>query len=143
MFIIGCSCQIIFSGAFTLGWRLFPEMGVIGRAITLIVCHAGMARFLANCFYFRKGFPQLQPFPLRLVYFIDIIRVGGIRLINNVTVTFSMVVVMAILGHFGVAALAGYGLGSQLELMLTPLVFGVVSALTAGVGVNVGAQNFQ
>ena len=54
-----------------------------------------------------------------------------------------MVVVMAILGHFGVAALAGYGLGSQLELMLTPLVFGVVSALTAGVGVNVGAQNFQ
>ena len=48
-----------------------------------------------------------------------------------------MVVVTAILGHFGAAALAGYGLGSRLELMLTPLVFGVGSALTAGVGANV------
>ncbi|MEK9764710.1 MAG: MATE family efflux transporter, partial [Deltaproteobacteria bacterium] len=43
MFIVGCSCQIFFSGAFTLGWGPFPEMGVIGPAIALIICHAGMA----------------------------------------------------------------------------------------------------
>ncbi|MGA0406261.1 MAG: MATE family efflux transporter, partial [bacterium] len=143
MFIVGCSCQIFFSGAFTLGWGPFPEMGVIGPAIALIICHAGMALFLASHLYLGKGLLQLKPSPLRLVFFIDIMRVGGIGLINNVTVAFSVVVVTAILGHFGAAALAGYGLGSRLELMLTPLVFGVGSALTAGVGANVGAQNFQ
>jgi len=143
IFVIGSSCQIFFSGAFTLGWGPFPEMGVIGPAIALIICHAGMALFLASHLYLGKGLLQLKPSPLRLVFFIDIMRVGGIGLINNVTVAFSVVVVTAILGHFGAAALAGYGLGSRLELMLTPLVFGVGSALTAGVGANVGAQNFQ
>ena len=69
--------------------------------------------------------------------------VGGIGLINNATVVFSVIVVTIILGHFGAASLAGYGLGSRLELVLTPLVFGVGSALTARVGANVGAQNFQ
>ena len=102
-----------------------------------------MAFFLASRLYLGKGLIQLKPSPLRLVFFIDIMRVGGIGLINNFTVAFSVVVVTAILGHFGAAALAGYGLGSRLELMITPLVFGVGSALTAGVGANVGAQNFQ
>jgi Na+-driven multidrug efflux pump len=143
MFIVGCSGQIVLSGALTLGWGPFPEMGVIGPAIAMIVCHAGMAFFLASRLYLGKGSLQLKPSPLRLVFFIDIMRVGGIGLINNVTVAFSVVVVTAILGHFGAAALAGYGLGSRLELMLTPLVFGVGSALTTGVGANVGAQNFQ
>ena len=143
IFIVGCSCQILFSGAITLGWGPFPEMGVIGPAIALIICHAGMALFLASRLYLGKGLLQLQLSPLRLVFFIDIMRVGGIGLINNVTVVFSVIVVTIILGHFGAASLAGYGLGSRLELMLTPLVFGVGSALTAGVGANVGAQNFQ
>ncbi len=143
MFIVGCSCQIILSGALTLGWGHFPKLGVIGPAIAMIVCHAGMALFLASRLYLGKVLLQLKPSPLRLVLLIDIMRVGGIGLINNVTVAFSVVVVTAILGHFGAAALAGYGLGSRLELMLTPLVFGVGSALTAGVGANVGAQNFQ
>ena len=99
-----------------------------------------MCRYLC---YLGKGSLQLKPSPLRLVFFIDIMRVGVIGLINKVTVAFSVVMVRAILGHFGAVALAGYDLGSRLELMLTPLVFGVGSALTAGVGANVGAQNFQ
>ena len=143
MFIVGCSGQIVLSGALTLGWGPFTGMGVIGPAIAMIVCHAGMVLFLASRLYLGKGLLQLKPSPLRLVFFIDIMRVGGIGLINNVTVAFSVVVVTAILGHFGAAALAGYGVGSRLELMLIPLVFGVGSALTAGVGANVGAQNFQ
>ena len=110
MFIVGCSSQIFLSGALTLGWGPFPGMGVIGPAIAMIVCHAGMVLFLAIRLYLGKGLLQLTSSPLRLVFFIDIMRVGGIGLINNVTVAFSVVVVTAILGHFGAAALAGYGL---------------------------------
>ena len=32
------------------------------------------------------------------------------------------------------------GLGSRLEIIITPLVFGIGSVLTASVGINVGAQ---
>ncbi len=70
-------------------------------------------------------------------------RVGGIGLINNVTVAFSVVVVTAILGILEQRRWLDMVWEVDWELMLTPLVFGVGSALTAGVGANVGAQNFQ
>ena len=68
MFIVGCSCQIILSGALTLGWGHFPKLGVIGPAIAMIVCHAGMVLFLASRLYLGKGLLQLQLSPLRLVF---------------------------------------------------------------------------
>ena len=43
---------------------------------------------------------------------------------------------------YGTEALAGYGLGSRLELMLVPIAFGMGAALTAAVGVNVGAGRY-
>jgi Na+-driven multidrug efflux pump len=61
----------------------------------------------------------------------------------NATLTIAtIVIVTALVGRYGTAALAGYGLGSRLELMLIPLAYGVGGALTAIVGANFGARNF-
>lgn len=46
-------------------------------------------------------------------------------------------------GRFGVAALAGYGIGVRLEFMLVPLAFGIGSGLTTIVGVAAGANDWQ
>ena len=54
----------------------------------------------------------------------------------------TVVVVTGFVGRYGTAALAGYGLGARLELMLVPMAFGIGGALTATVGVNVGAGQF-
>jgi Na+-driven multidrug efflux pump len=51
-------------------------------------------------------------------------------------------VVTGTVSNYGIEALAGYGLGSRLEIILTPLVFGIGSVLTASVGVNIGAKQF-
>jgi len=53
-----------------------------------------------------------------------------------------VVVVTGYVGRYGTEALAGYGLGARLELMLVPIAFGVGAALTAAVGVNVGANQY-
>ena len=45
-----------------------------------------------------------------------------------------MVIITGFVSEFGVDALAGYGLGSRLELMLVPIAFGIGAALTAAVG---------
>ena len=45
----------------------------------------------------------------------------------------------AYVGHFGTAAIAGYGAGARLEYLLVPLVFGLGAPLVALVGTNVGA----
>jgi Na+-driven multidrug efflux pump len=48
-----------------------------------------------------------------------------------------------LVGRFGPEALAGYGIGSCLEFLLVPLVFGVGAAMTSIVGVNIGAGQWQ
>jgi Na+-driven multidrug efflux pump len=40
---------------------------------------------------------------------------------------------------FGEAALAGYGIGSRIEFLLIPLVFGIGAAMTSLVGLSTGA----
>ncbi|HEY4168119.1 MAG TPA: hypothetical protein VGM96_15140 [Reyranella sp.] len=44
-----------------------------------------------------------------------------------------------LVGGFGVAVLAGFGIGVRLEFMLGPLAYGIGSGLTTLVGVAVGA----
>jgi Na+-driven multidrug efflux pump len=50
-----------------------------------------------------------------------------------------VVLMTGLVGPFGTAALAGYGMGARLEYIQIPLVFGMGSALVAMVGTNVGA----
>jgi Na+-driven multidrug efflux pump len=47
--------------------------------------------------------------------------------------------VTGLVGRFGVAALAGYGIGARLEFMVGPVAFGIGSGLTTLVGVAAGA----
>ena len=49
----------------------------------------------------------------------------------------------SVMGAFGTAAIAGYGIAARLEFLLIPLVFGLGVSMTALVGVNTGAGNFK
>ena len=49
----------------------------------------------------------------------------GIGLINSITIALNVVIITGFVSEFGVDALAGYGLGSRLELMLVPIAFGI------------------
>ncbi len=51
--------------------------------------------------------------------------------------------VTGLVGRFGIAALAGYGIGVRLEFMLVPLAFGIGSGLTTLVGVAAGAHDWK
>jgi Na+-driven multidrug efflux pump len=63
--------------------------------------------------------------------------------VNSITIALTILVVTSFVAGFGVDALAGYGLGSRLELMLVPLSFGIGAALTAAVGTNIGADQYD
>ena len=54
---------------------------------------------------------------------------------TNVTIALTTGVV----GAFGPAAIAGYGVGTRLEYLLVPLAFGFGGPLVALVGTNIGA----
>ena len=76
---------------------------------------------------------------LRWALFRDILRVGLPGALNTVQANLTQVVLTAVVGAFGTAALAGYGMGARLEYLQIPLVFGMGSALVTMVGTNIGA----
>lgn len=140
--IAGSVAQIGLSGALTLGWGPFPSIGIAGPATAMVVCHGNAALYLM--FYLARGKAgiRLRPQSVRRAPVADIMSVGGVGLINSVTVAVTVVVTTGVVGRYGTEALAGYGLGSRLELTLTPIAFGIGAALTAAVGANIGAAQF-
>jgi Na+-driven multidrug efflux pump len=76
---------------------------------------------------------------LRRALFWDILRVGAPGALNTVLTNLTFVLLTGLVGPFGAAALAGYGMGARLEYLMIPLVFGLGSALVTMVGTNVGA----
>ena len=59
--------------------------------------------------------------------------------LTTVTANLTAMLVTGLVGRFGVAALAGYGIGARLEFMVAPVAFGIGSGLTTMVGVAAGA----
>ena len=139
---IASIAQIALSGTLTLGWGGLPALGIVGPAVAMVVCHGGAALYLYLFLCFGKARIQLRPCPVRWIYFKDILQVGGIGLCNSAFMALNVVFVTGLVGRYGLEALAGYGLGARLELMLVPIAFGIGAALTAAVGANVGAGQF-
>ncbi len=139
---MGSIVQVGLSGALTLGWGVFPDMGVVGPAMSMIICQGGVAFYLAFHLIVGKARVPLHPHRLESSIFKDILQVGGVGLFNSFFMATTVIVVTGFIGRYGTDALAGYGLGARLELMLVPLSFGVGAALTAAVGANFGAKQF-
>ena len=132
------------SGAFTLGWGPFPEMGIRGPAIAVIATSAIAAAIMggdliSGRFGIRLRFSGIA---LKWELFRDILKVGAVACGNALLTIATVLIVTRLVATQGVAALAGYGLGSRLELILIPLAFGVGGAMTASVGINFGAQQY-
>ena len=72
--------------------------------------------------------------------FADILKVGATSCVVVLLMNAAVLVVTGLIGRAGDAAIAGYGIGSRLEYLLSPLTFGVGAALIAMVGTNKGAQ---
>ena len=71
--------------------------------------------------------------------FVDILRVGALASLSPIFVVLTIGVLNSVMGGFGTAAIAGYGIGARLEFLLIPLVFGLGASMTSLVGVNIGA----
>ena len=140
--ILGGIVQVFLSGILTLGWFGTTKFGILGPAIAMVITHISMALYLFIYIQFKQSQIRLIPQFLNKKSFLDIMKVGSGGLINSITIAGTVAVVTGTVSNYGIEALAGYGLGSRLEIILTPLVFGIGSVLTASVGVNVGAKQF-
>ena len=137
--------QVPLSGVLALGIGDWPGLGMAGPAASSVTTVACSALLQARALWRGKlGFtPALTGIPLQGRLFWEILRVGLISSFSALTANVTAMLMTGLVGRFGVAALAGYGIGVRLEFMLVPLAFGIGSGLTTLVGVAAGANDWK
>jgi putative MATE family efflux protein len=143
--LLGSLAQVPLSYVLALGIGDWHGIGMAGPAISSLSTSAASALLQARALWHgRLGFrPTLVGIPLQRRLFWEILRVGLISSISAVTANLTAMLVTGLVGRFGIAALAGYGIGVRLEFMLVPLAFGIGSGLTTLVGVAAGAHDWK
>jgi putative MATE family efflux protein len=123
------------------GWGPLQGIGVAGAAVSTLTVNALSAVVMVVYLLRRDGAVHLQRTPWwpRLSLWRDILRVGLPASLSPVISNASIAVATAFVGHYGTAALAGYGVAARLEYILVPIAFGFGTALTAMVATNMGA----
>jgi putative MATE family efflux protein len=133
--------QVVVGGTFGLGLFGMPQFGMRGVAagqLTAFSCGAiflgwsllsGRSRLTLNFagFRFERGM------------FIDILKVGAISCLAPLQSVLTILVFTKILAGFGTETLAGYGMGSRLEFLLTPIAFAIGVASVPMIGMAIGA----
>ena len=117
-----------------------PALGIAGGGLAVVI--TTVLSFLILSVYLLSGRSgvTLRWRPLRWSMASDILRVGGVGVINTLQTTLTVTLATAMVGHIGGPdAVAGYGTGARLEYLLIPLVFGLGAPLVALVGTNIGA----
>lgn len=141
----GGIAQVILSGTLVLGWFGAPQLGIFGAAISVVTI-ATLNSVIAIWKLARgRQTVQLKWSAARLEWdlFSDIFRVGALAAISPFFSVSSIMVVNGLISRFGDATVAGYGIGSRLEFLLIPMVFGFGAAMNTMVGMNVGAGNVK
>lgn len=123
------------------GWGPIAGLGVAGAAISTLTANGLTAAIMGAYLLRRSGAVHLArtPWRLRTDLLRDILRVGLPASLSPVLSNASIAVATALVGSYGVAALAGYGVAARLEYILVPIAFGFGTALTALVATNMGA----
>jgi putative MATE family efflux protein len=131
--------QIPLSGALTLGWGPFPALGIRGAAIAYATSFGIAAAIMGACVWAGALRPRQGDWRLQWRVFREILRVGALSSVSALQTVAAAVILTGCVGTFGTAALAGYGVGVRLELLLVPIVFAIGQALLILVGTHVGA----
>ena len=138
---VGAVLLIPMSPVLIFGWGPFPRLGVAGGAIALLSYYLLGSIALAAYLWSGRSVvrPPLRGVRLRWPLFRDILRVGAMAAIVTSSTNLTIMIGTSLVGEFGPAAIAGYGMGSRLEYLLVPLVFGLGAPLVAMVGTSIGA----
>jgi len=133
------------AGVLSLGLGDWPGFGIAGLALASIATSIGSTLLLAGALWRgRLGVtPALGGIRLQARLFGEILRVGIVGSFSTLTGNLTAVLVIGLVGRFGAAALAGYGVGVRLEYMLAPLGFGIGTGLVTLVGVAAGADDWK
>lgn len=142
--IIGvATLQVVLGGLMGLGYGPIPRFGLAGVAAGQIL--AFLAGTIMLLLYLRSRHARLRlsftGIRLDRELFWDILKVGAISCLSPLQSILTVIVLAKFVAGFGTTALAGYGIGVRLELLLVPIAFAIGAASVPMVGMAIGAEN--
>jgi putative MATE family efflux protein len=139
--LIGSCLQVPLSAGLILGWFGLPQLGLTGAVLsTLIVSSLMTLVFLVKL----AGRAAMVRLSLKLKQFDAslmerIMMVARPASLSPLMTVATILGLTALVGRSGDVALAGYGIGTRVEFLMTPIVFSIGTALTTVVGTSMGA----
>ena len=143
--VTGSALQVLAAGLLALGVGPFPKLGIAGAAAGIVIGNAFAA--IAMLVFLMTRCKQLRlrmtGITVRSAPILVILRVGAPASINTFCTLAATLVITSYMARLGVDVLAGYGIGSRLEFLLVPVIFGFGAASTVMVGVHFGANAIE
>lgn len=143
MMIVGSLLQVPLSGALVLGYFGAPKLGLFGAAVSVTVT-CGLIAAVMLLRLVKAKLPanlRLSSLKFRKYHFQDIGRVALPASLSPITTVTTILVLTGLVGQFGEEALAGYGIGSRIEFLMSSLIFGIGATMTSLVGMSIGARD--
>ena len=119
----------------------FPRLGVAGGGCAVILYYVGGCVVLGLRLASGREVisPRLRRLVLQWRLFREILRVGLVAAMITLTTNLTVMATTAVIGRYGTATIAGYGVGARLEAFLVPLSFSIGAPLVTIVGTCIGA----
>ncbi|MEE3623750.1 MATE family efflux transporter [Nitrospirillum sp. BR 11752] len=137
--LVGAAVMIPLSPFLIFGIGPIHGFGVAGAGMAVsgyyTVAALGLLAYMVRG---RSGL-VLRRVPLEGRLFRDILGVGVVSALSALQLNLITLLVTGAVGRFGTEALAGFGMGSRLDYLLIPLLFGLGTAVLTLVGTAMGA----
>jgi putative MATE family efflux protein len=138
-FIVAAFIHVPLSAGLVFGLGPLPKLGIAGAGVAYVVA-AGCAAIVTATYIWNSPLrPARAELRLEARLFREILRVGIVSSVSALQTVLTAIILTGLVGRFGTAALAGYGVGIRLELLQIPLVFAIGQALVILVGTHIGA----
>ena len=137
--LIGALVMILASPALIFGFGPIPRLGIAGAGVSFAIYYAAATLVLLRYMASGRSGLMLRRSRLQARLFADILRVGLPTALSAIQTNLTVILVTGAIGLSGTRAIAAYGIGSRLDYVLIPILFGLSSGVLTMVGVNMGA----
>jgi MATE family, multidrug efflux pump len=145
LMIASAAIQVPLSGVLVLGLYGAPQLGIVGAAVSAVISAFLISAIMLFLLSRTGRVIQLDTsyISFSAALFRDIFKVGLPASLSPLLTILVIMVLTAMAATFGESALAGYGIGSRIEFLLIPLVFGIGASMTSLVGLSIGAGDID
>lgn len=133
--------QIGLGAGLALGLAGLPRLGLPGVALAQVAAHAVGGAYLIWALTRERSRLRLAVRGTLLTWdmFRDILKVGALACLSPIQSILVVVLLARFAATYGTEALAGFGIGIRLELLLVPIAFAIGIACVPMVGMAIGA----